>query len=85
MSVTNDELVRATSNADFVSRRQYVDLDSGVTSVTIEVEILPDDIPEVDEVFIVRLLTVNLVNSAGTTPPPILGKIRNILISTKKK
>ena len=74
VSVTNEELVLADPNVDFVTKQQTVDLDTGITSVTIEIEILPDDIPEVDEVFIVRLLSVSLVNSPPTTLPPILGK-----------
>ena len=73
VSVTNDELHLASAGSDFVSGSRSIDLDTGVTSAAIEIEILPDTLPEVDEVFIVRLLSVNLVNSPPTNLPPVIG------------
>ena len=76
VSVTNNDLRLATANRDFISTMQpgFVDLDNGVTSAIIQIQILPDEEPEVDEVFVVRLLSVTLMDLNKATPEPLLGK-----------
>lgn len=74
MSLTNEELVFATASEDFVAEKKFIDMADGVSSASITVTILEDDLPEVDEVFIVRLLSVALVNQDTSAEPPVLGK-----------
>ena len=45
-----------------------------MTSAIIQIQILPDEEREVDEVFVVRLLSVTLVDLNTATPEPLLGK-----------
>lgn len=73
VSITNDELVYASQNEDFVAERKFIDMSDGVASASIPITILEDDIPEVDEVFIVRLLNVSAINAAMSSDPPVLG------------
>lgn len=75
ISLTNEELVYATASEDFIAERKFIDLADGVSSASIAVTILEDDEPEVDEVFIVRLLSVSLVNEETSAEPPVLGKL----------
>lgn len=75
VSLTNEELVYATASEDFVSERKFIDMADGVSSASIKVTILEDEIPEVDEVFIVRLLSVTLVNLETSAEPPVLGNL----------
>ncbi|XP_014662998.1 PREDICTED: G-protein coupled receptor 98-like isoform X2 [Priapulus caudatus] len=49
-----------------------IDLASGQQSNTIKVEILDDDIPEVDEVFLVNLTSVELLSRFATSMQPSL-------------
>ena len=51
-------------------------MSDGVSSGSIPVTILEDDEPEVDEVFIVRLVSVVLLGQLDTDDPPVLGKNR---------
>ncbi|KAL4228132.1 hypothetical protein ACF0H5_013567 [Mactra antiquata] len=73
ISLTNDELVYASESVDFVTERKFIDMDDGLASTSITVTILEDEEPEVDEVFIVRLLSVSLVNQVASSDPPVLG------------
>lgn len=45
----------------------------GVASSSIAVTIIDDIIPEVDEVFIVRLLNVTMADASVSSDPPVLG------------
>ncbi|XP_052793587.1 adhesion G-protein coupled receptor V1-like [Mya arenaria] len=73
LSQTNDELIYASANEDFAAERTFVDLVEGVSSAAITVTIMEDEIPEVDEVFVVRLLSVTLINEQASGEPPVLG------------
>ncbi|KAK3601208.1 hypothetical protein CHS0354_004408 [Potamilus streckersoni] len=82
ISVLNGDLVLATSNQDFVALKSYIDLGDGIVSGTINVQILDDNIPEVDEVFIVRLTLVSLLTDGS--PPPRLasnGTVSQVIIN----
>jgi len=46
----------------------------GVSSAAINVTIMEDEIPEVDEVFVVRLLGVTLASGQASAEPPVLGR-----------
>ena len=45
-----------------------------MTTAIIQIQIVPDEEPEVDEVFVVRFLSVTLMDLNKATPEPLLGK-----------
>jgi len=77
VSLTNSELVFASPSEDFVAEKKFIDMADGVSSASIKVMIIEDELPEVDEVFIVRLLSVTLINQATAAEPPVLGTVSN--------
>ncbi|XP_060082724.1 adhesion G-protein coupled receptor V1-like [Ylistrum balloti] len=83
VSPTSEELVRATVNEDFVPIKGYVDIADGISDAAIKVEIKDDDLPEVDEVFIVSLTGVTLVDTDNIAIPPKLaglGTVAQVII-----
>ncbi|KAH3717908.1 hypothetical protein DPMN_060704 [Dreissena polymorpha] len=73
VSLPTSELVYATPNTDFVAEKKFIDFANGVSSAAINVTIMDDETPEVDEVFVVRLLSVVLINQQSSGEPPVLG------------
>ncbi|XP_069137444.1 adhesion G-protein coupled receptor V1-like isoform X2 [Argopecten irradians] len=80
---TNEELVAATVNEDFVPIKGYLDIANGASDASIKIQIKDDDIPEVDEVFIVSLTGVTLVDTDNSAIPPKLaglGTVAQVII-----
>ncbi|XP_055956200.1 adhesion G-protein coupled receptor V1 [Patella vulgata] len=81
---TSDTLKLATVTDDFQGLSSFIDLQSGSSTGTISVNIVNDTIPEIDEVFIVRLTAVTLNGSASNSNPPRLatnGTVSEIIIN----
>ncbi|XP_076465116.1 adhesion G-protein coupled receptor V1-like isoform X2 [Babylonia areolata] len=73
ISELNANLRRASQGQDFRSVTSgSVSIPGGFTSATISVAIVNDMNPEIDEVFLVRLLSVSLVGSGDEASPPVL-------------
>ncbi|NWW69684.1 GPR98 protein, partial [Climacteris rufus] len=62
----------AEPGADYVSISDSVILEEGETSAAINVTILEDDVPEVQEFFLVNLTSVELIMNHSTSSPPRL-------------
>uniref|UniRef100_U3K352 Adhesion G-protein coupled receptor V1 n=1 Tax=Ficedula albicollis TaxID=59894 RepID=U3K352_FICAL len=62
----------AEPGADYVAVSDSVILEEGETSAAINVTILEDDVPEVQEFFLVNLTSVELVMNHSTSFPPRL-------------
>ena len=65
---------RALNGSDFVGGAGFVDFADGSSSEPISILIYEDDIPELDEVFLVTLNSVELMGSGDVNTPPKLGK-----------
>ncbi len=63
----------ATPTEDFVEEMGVVRLVDGQQSAVIPVRVVDEVIPELDEVFLVRLTSVTLVGGDTSTLPPLLG------------
>nr|XP_006812422.1 PREDICTED: G protein coupled receptor 98-like protein isoform X1 [Saccoglossus kowalevskii] len=63
----------ASSNTDFIPHTGYIDFTDGIVNQPIQVQILEDTIPELDEVFLVNLTSVMLMSTPTTDTPPKLG------------
>lgn len=63
----------ATPTSDFMEEVGVVRLVDGQQSAVINVIIVDDVDPELDEIFLVLLTSVTLVGSAGSTLPPSIG------------
>ncbi|XP_035665839.1 adhesion G-protein coupled receptor V1-like [Branchiostoma floridae] len=70
--VLNSEVALATPMEDFTAEMGYVDMTDGMTSTTIGIDILEDDIPELVEVFLVNITEVQLIHPNTSTYPPQL-------------
>jgi hypothetical protein len=80
------DLTLASPGQDFVAvPSAYVDVAAGVTFTSIPVTIINDLLPEIDEVFLVRLNSVTLLQAPdGSNPPPRLassGTVAQVTIS----
>ena len=64
---------RAQEGSDFVGGAGSIDFPDGSSSEAIVLQINEDDIPELDEVFLVTLNGVELVGGGDTSTPPRLG------------
>ncbi|NWV12723.1 GPR98 protein, partial [Ptilonorhynchus violaceus] len=62
----------AEPGADYVAVSDSVILEEGETSAAINVTILEDDVPEVQEFFLVNLTSVELIMNHSTSSPPRL-------------
>lgn len=77
----SEDLQGATADEDFEAQQGYVDIPNGASYSTIKVRVMEDNLPEVDEVFIVVLTGVTMVdNSQDSNMPPQLGKFDSNLI-----
>ena len=65
-------LQEALPGSDFIVNNGYLDLADGQSSGAIAVEVVDDDLPEIDEVFLVTLTRVELVGLADRSLPPLL-------------
>ncbi|XP_077988560.1 adhesion G-protein coupled receptor V1-like [Glandiceps talaboti] len=63
----------ATANTDFIPGTGFVDFSEGVVNQPIQVQLLEDTTPELDEVFLVNLTSVMLMSATNTETPPKLG------------
>ncbi|XP_066273052.1 adhesion G-protein coupled receptor V1-like isoform X1 [Branchiostoma lanceolatum] len=70
--VLNSDVALATPMEDFTAEVGYVDMTDGMTSTTIGIDILEDDIPELVEVFLVNITEVELIHPNTSTYPPQL-------------
>ncbi|KAL8615958.1 hypothetical protein ACOMHN_034634 [Nucella lapillus] len=84
VSTLNTNLGLASPGQDFTAvANSFVDIPGGATTATISVSIINDLLPEIDEVFLVRLTSVALVGSADKTLSPRLassGKVAEVKI-----
>uniref|UniRef100_A0A663NAC2 Adhesion G-protein coupled receptor V1 n=1 Tax=Athene cunicularia TaxID=194338 RepID=A0A663NAC2_ATHCN len=64
----------AEPGADYIAVSGSLTLEEGETSAAINVTILEDDVPEVQEFFLVNLTAVELIMNHSTSSPPRLGK-----------
>ena len=71
---TSQDLTLASEGQDFVGVSAYRDAPDGSNSLTIPVQVLDDEIPEVEEVFLVQLTQVQLLTGANSTFRPKLGE-----------
>ena len=74
VSPLTDELLAATPGEDFIAVKGYIDIEDGVSKATVNIQIQDDDLPEVDEVFVIQLTGVTLMDSTDSTMQPRLGK-----------
>ncbi|NXB81784.1 GPR98 protein, partial [Donacobius atricapilla] len=73
VSLSNQtEEALAEPGADYVAVSDSVILEEGETSAAINVTILEDDVPEVQEFFLVNLTSVELIMNHSTSSPPRL-------------
>ncbi|XP_032062639.1 adhesion G-protein coupled receptor V1 [Aythya fuligula] len=73
LTVSNQtEETVAEPGADYVPASGSLILEEGETSVAINITILEDDIPEVQEFFLVNLTSVELIMNHSTSSPPKL-------------
>ncbi|XP_015763361.1 PREDICTED: G-protein coupled receptor 98-like [Acropora digitifera] len=65
----------ATPGEDFIEGRRSIIIGDNVDVGSIPVLVMDDDVPELDQVFIVKIIGVELVNPAkyNNTVPPLLG------------
>ncbi|XP_016865453.1 adhesion G-protein coupled receptor V1 isoform X3 [Homo sapiens] len=61
---------QATENEDYVLQETIIIMKENIKEAHAEVSILPDDLPELEEGFIVTITEVNLVNSDFSTGQP---------------
>ncbi|XP_041464132.1 adhesion G-protein coupled receptor V1-like [Lytechinus variegatus] len=66
---------RALNGSDFVGGAGFVDFSDGSSSESISILINEDDIPELDEVFLVTLNSVELLGSVDVDTPPKLDTV----------
>ncbi|KAJ8304146.1 hypothetical protein KUTeg_017729 [Tegillarca granosa] len=74
VSPLTEDLLGATMNQDFAASSGFIDIADGILTAPVSVQIRDDDLPEVDEVFIVTLTGVTLMDSSGSSMPPSLGQ-----------
>uniref|UniRef100_A0A8C3RD85 Adhesion G-protein coupled receptor V1 n=1 Tax=Cyanoderma ruficeps TaxID=181631 RepID=A0A8C3RD85_9PASS len=73
VSLSNQtEETLAEPGADYVAVSDSVILEEGETSAAINVTILEDDVPEVQEFFLINLTSVELIMNHSTSSPPRL-------------
>ncbi|NXM57764.1 GPR98 protein, partial [Illadopsis cleaveri] len=73
VSLSNQtEETLAEPGSDYVAVSDSVILEEGETSAAINVTILEDDVPEVQEFFVVNLTSVELIMNHSTSSPPRL-------------
>ena len=73
ISTLSADLTLASPGQDFIAvNSSFIDIPSAATSGTISVAIIDDLLPEIDEVFLVRLTSASLVGSVDTMAPPRL-------------
>ncbi|XP_071965307.1 adhesion G-protein coupled receptor V1-like isoform X2 [Antedon mediterranea] len=71
-------LNQALSGQDFSDGFGFVDFEDGVSDVAIMVTILQDEIPELDEKFLVNLTDIQLLDPATTDTPPKLDQVGTV-------
>lgn len=72
----------ATPVDDFTPDGRYIYLENGENSGVVILRIINDQLPEIDEAFLVNLTSVTLVG-ADTTLPPRFGKSDTLYCSVK--
>ena len=73
VSTLSADLSLASPGQDFTAvTNGFVDIPGAVTSASIAVVIVNDLLPEIDEVFLVRLTSVSLIGSTDSVAPPRL-------------
>ncbi|XP_033109462.1 adhesion G-protein coupled receptor V1-like [Anneissia japonica] len=71
-------LNQALFGQDFSNGIEYIDFGDGVGDMAITVQILQDEIPELDEKFLVNLTSVELLDPSTTNTPPALDQVGTI-------
>ncbi|XP_041376199.1 adhesion G-protein coupled receptor V1-like [Gigantopelta aegis] len=82
-ALSRDILQEALPGSDFIVNNGHIDLVGGQSSGAISVDIVNDDLPEIDEVFLVKLTQVELIGLGDKDLPPRLassGVIAEIII-----
>ncbi|XP_072038274.1 adhesion G-protein coupled receptor V1-like [Amphiura filiformis] len=69
---------QAIEGQDFVAGSSFLEFADGVSVQTIPITIQEDEIPELNEVFLVNLTSVELVDPPNSNTPPRLGTVRTI-------
>ena len=69
---------RALANVDYVSINKSIIIPDGRRSANINISILDDENPELDEVFDVELTHVELIDYSPVLPPQI-GGVRKVV------
>ena len=77
VSSLSAERQRATPDSDFMSGGGTMEMADKQSSAIIEIGIFGDDIPEVDEVFVVKLTAVDLLDQTDTGFRPTIGEVIN--------
>lgn len=75
MTALQSDQSLATAGEDFIEGTRSIIIGDNVDLGSIPVLVMDDDVPELDEVFIVKIIGVELVNPAqyNNTVPPLLG------------
>ena len=75
MTALQSDQSLATAGEDFIEGRRSIIIGDNVDVGSIPVLVMDDDVPELDQVFIVKIIGVELVNAAqyNNTVPPLLG------------
>ncbi|XP_063820072.1 adhesion G-protein coupled receptor V1 [Pseudophryne corroboree] len=63
---------RATENADYLVKDKIIIIRDSSTFSEVHVTILPDDIPELNEGFLLNITDVHFVNSSTSTAVPVI-------------
>lgn len=64
---------RASVIDDIGFNQSTVDIPDGVDSVKLSIPIVDDEVPEIDEGFTVKLMSVQLIDGSNSSSPPKLG------------
>ena len=65
----------ATPGIDFHAEVSHVTVYNGETSASISVDIIEDEEPEIDEVFLVEITSVELVTNGNSSYLPRIGRL----------
>ena len=73
MRLLSKDLVLAKAREDFMNASTYIDVPDGATSAVLPVQIVDDDIPEVEETFVVTLTEAQQMTQRNSSFYPKLG------------
>ena len=76
----NLDMSPASIMEDIGVNKSTVRIPDGADSVKVIIPIIDDNIPEIDEGFIVRLMSVTLVDGFNSSSPPRIGTLNESIV-----